>query len=140
MSTGHAHAIPETGNEKMLWWALGLTTWQRLHTLLLKLGDPKLEPILQYAQRLNLVEYRGHFLLADAAEGARAVKEMHFNRRRKPLMELVPEDMALARDALLRWRPLEHRGRSIWNHWSSEFDLDALTRWTFHCTEERPHE
>ncbi len=26
MSTGHAHAIPETGNEKMLWWALSLTT------------------------------------------------------------------------------------------------------------------
>jgi len=26
MSAGHAHAIPETGNEKMLWWALGLTT------------------------------------------------------------------------------------------------------------------
>ena len=25
MSAGHAHAIPEAGNEKMLWWALGLT-------------------------------------------------------------------------------------------------------------------
>ena len=25
MSTGHAHALPGTQNEKALWWALGLT-------------------------------------------------------------------------------------------------------------------